>query len=143
MYLFLKSFHIISFVAWMAGLLYLPRLFVYHSEERFNSKIYKKFLLMEKKLLKFIMNPAMISTWIFGLALAAYNMNSATFSLWFFLKFILVIILSGFHGFLAVCRKKFINNSNKKTAHFFRVINEIPTIILILIVFLVVFKPTF
>ncbi len=143
MYLFLKSFHIISFVAWMAGLLYLPRLFVYHSEESFNSEIYKKFLLMEKRLLIFIMNPAMISTWIFGLALAAYNFNSSTLSLWFFLKFILVIILSGFHGFLAVCRKNFVNNSNIKSAHFYRIINEVPTIILIVVVFLVVFKPSF
>ncbi|PPR27277.1 MAG: hypothetical protein CFH34_00311, partial [Alphaproteobacteria bacterium MarineAlpha9_Bin4] len=72
MYLFLKSAHIISFVAWMAGLLYLPRLFVYHSEENFNTKIYKKFSLMEKRLLKLIMNPAMISPWIFGIALAFY-----------------------------------------------------------------------
>ena len=142
MYLFLKSAHIISFVAWMAGLLYLPRLFVYHSEENFNTKTYKKFSLMEKRLLKLIMNPAMISTWIFGIALAIYNLNSYIFSLWFVLKLILVIFLSAFHGFLSVCRKNFINNSNTKSTLFFRIINEIPTVILIFVVFLVVFKPT-
>ncbi|MBF96114.1 MAG: TIGR00701 family protein [Pelagibacterales bacterium] len=142
MYLFLKSAHIISFVAWMAGLLYLPRLFVYHSEENFNTKIYKKFSLMEKRLLKLIMNPAMISTWIFGIALAFYNLNSNIFSLWFILKLILVIILSAFHGFLSICRKNFINNSNTKSSFFYRIINEIPTVILIFVVLLVVFKPT-
>ena len=143
MYLFFKSLHIISFVAWMAGLFYLPRLFVYHSEENLNSKTYKKFSLMERKLLKFIMNPAMVSTWIFGLALVFYNLDSDIFSLWFLLKLILVLILSAFHGFLSVCRKKFLNNSNKKSAYFYRIINEVPTVILVLVVFLVVYKPNF
>ena len=141
MYLLFKSFHIISFVAWMAGLFYLPRLFVYHSEENIDSSTYKKFLLMEKRLLKYIMNPAMISTWIFGLALTFYSIESIIFTLWFLLKFLLVLILSAYHGFLSVCRKSFINKSNKRSAHFFRIINEIPTVILILVVFLVVFKP--
>ncbi|PPR25132.1 MAG: hypothetical protein CFH34_01579, partial [Alphaproteobacteria bacterium MarineAlpha9_Bin4] len=106
------------------------------------TKIYKKFSLMEKRLLKLIMNPAMISTWIFGIALAFYNLNSNIFSLWFILKLILVIILSAFHGFLSICRKNFINNSNTKSSFFYRIINEIPTVILIFVVLLVVFKPT-
>ena len=80
MYLLFKSFHIISFVAWMAGLFYLPRLFVYHSEESIDSNTYKKFILMEKRLLKFIMNPAMISTWLFGLALVLYNKEAFIFT---------------------------------------------------------------
>ncbi len=143
MYLLFKSFHIISFVAWMAGLFYLPRLFVYHSEESIDSNTYKKFILMEKRLLKFIMNPAMISTWLFGLALVLYNKEAFIFTLWFLLKFLLVLILSAYHGFLSICRKNFLNKSNKRSSYFFRVINEVPTIVLILIVFLAVFKPNF
>ena len=142
MYLLFKSLHIISFVAWMAGLLYLPRLFVYHCEEKFNSNTYKKFELMEKRLLKFIMNPAMILTWFFGVAML-FNSITIVFTLWFLLKFILVIILSAFHGFLSVCRKNFLNNSNTKSARFYRLINEIPTVLLIFIVFLVVFQPNY
>ena len=141
MYLLFKSFHIISFVAWMAGLFYLPRLFVYHSEESINSNTYKKFILMEKRLLKFIMNPAMISTWLFGLALVLYNKEAFIFTLWFLLKFLLVLILSAYHGFLSICRKNFLNKSNKRSSYFFRVINEVPTIILIVVVFVVIFKP--
>ncbi len=142
MYLLFKSLHIISFVAWMAGLLYLPRLFVYHCEEKFNSNTYKKFELMEKRLLKFIMNPAMILTWFFGVAML-FNSITIVFTLWFLLKFILVMMLSAFHGFLSVCRKNFVNNSNTKSAKFYRLINEIPTVLLILIVFLVVFQPNY
>ena len=142
MYLLFKSLHIISFVAWMAGLLYLPRLFVYHCEEKFNSNTYKKFELMEKRLLKFIMNPAMILTWFFGIAML-FNSITIVFTLWFLLKFILVMMLSAFHGFLSVCRKNFVNNSNTKSAKFYRLINEIPTVLLILIVFLVVFQPNY
>tara|TARA_B100000902_G_C27094683_1_gene805631 strand:- start:491 stop:874 length:384 start_codon:yes stop_codon:yes gene_type:complete len=126
----------------MAGLLYLPRLFVYHSEEEFNSKTYKKFLLMEERLLKFIMLPAMMATWVFGLLLYIINIGNIGFSLWFSVKLFLVIFLSGYHGFLSVCRKKFLANSNSNSPKFYRVINEIPTVILILVVFLVVFKPS-
>ncbi len=142
-YLFLKSLHIISFVAWMAGLLYLPRLFVYHCDETFNSRTCKKFQLMEKRLFKLIMNPAMISTWFFGLAMLLINVESIIPSFWFTLKILLVLFLSGFHGFLSVCRKKFMNNTNNKTTNFYRIINEVPTIILILVVFLAIFKPNF
>ena len=142
MYLFIKSLHIISFVAWMAGLLYLPRLFVYHSEEKVDSHTYERFCLMEYRLLKFIMNPAMVATWIFGLLLILYD-DSLIFSLWFIIKLILVLLLSGFHGFLSVCRKNFSNKNNHRNSRYFRIINEFPTIILIAVVFLVVFKPNF
>ena len=143
MYLLFKSLHIISFVAWMAGLLYLPRLFVYHAEEKVNSKTYNKFIIMEYRLLKFIMNPAMIFTWIFGILLVSYDINSVVFTLWFSLKFFLVVALSAFHGYLSKCRKYFSYKNNQKSARFYKVINEIPTVILILVVFLVVFKPSF
>ena len=141
MYLLFKSLHIISFVSWMAGLLYLPRLFAYHCEEKYNSKTYKKFCLMEKRLLKFIMTPAMVATWIFGVSLYVINIDALAFSSWFIIKFFLVIVLSAFQGYLSVCRKNFISNSNKHSSKFYRSINEVPTVILILIVLLVVFKP--
>ncbi len=142
MYLLFKSLHIISFVAWMSGLLYLPRLFVYHAEEKVNSKTYDRFIIMEYRLLKFIMNPAMIFTWIFGLILVSYDINSIITSLWFTLKFLLVLVLSAFHGYLSKCRKHFSYKSNRNSAKFYRFINEIPTVILILIVLLVVYKPS-
>ena len=143
MYLLFKSLHIISFVAWMAGLLYLPRLFVYHCEEKYNTRTYNKFLLMEKRLLKFIMTPSMIGTWFFGILLYLINIDALAFSLWFSIKFILVIVLSGYQGYLSICRKKFMSNTNKNSSKFYRLINEVPTIILIFVVFLVVFKPNF
>ena len=142
MYLLFKSLHIISFVAWMAGLLYLPRLFVYHCEEKYNTKTYNTFILMEKRLLKFIMNPAMLATWIFGISLYFINIDALAFSLWFNIKLFLVTLLSAFQGYLSICRKKFILNTNEKSAKFYRLINEIPTVILIIIVFLAIFKPT-
>ena len=141
--LWLKILHIFFMISAFAGIFYLPRLFVYHSEESIDSNTYKKFILMEKRLLKFIMNPAMISTWLFGLALVLYNKEAFIFTLWFLLKFLLVLILSAYHGFLSICRKNFLNKSNKRSSYFFRVINEVPTIVLILIVFLAVFKPNF
>ena len=142
MYLLIKSLHIISFVSWMAGLLYLPRLYAYHCEEKNNSKTYKKFCLMEKRLLKFIMTPAMVATWIFGISLYLINFEALFLSIWFVIKLFLVLALSAFHGYLSICRKKFISYSNSASAKYYRAINEIPTIILVLVVFLVVFKPT-
>ena len=143
MYLLFKSLHIISFVAWMAGLLYLPRGFVYDCEEKYNTKTYNTFLLMEKRLLRFIMTPAMIGTWFFGISLFLINIDALAFSLWFPVKFILVIILSAYQGYLSICRKKFISNTNKNSPKFYKIINEVPTIILILVVLLAVFKPSF
>ena len=141
-YLLFKFLHIISFTAWMAGILYLPRLFVYHCDEKINSKIYKKFCLMEHRLLKIIMTPAMIGTWLFGILLLSIN-HSIAVKTWFLIKFLLVLLMSGVHGYFSICKKNFQLNRNKKTYKHFKIVNEAPTILLILVVFLVVFKPSF
>ena len=140
LYLTLKAIHIIAVVSWMVGLLYLPRLFVYHVENNYDqtSKVFK---VMEKRLLKIIMNPAMIITWITGLSIWWILGLETIFSLWLSLKFILVLALSGYHGFLSKCLKDFELDRNVRSSKFFRFINEIPTIILIIVVFLVIFKP--
>jgi protoporphyrinogen IX oxidase len=139
-YLTLKALHIIAVVSWMVGLLYLPRLFVYHVENN-NSESVKVFKVMEKRLMKIIMNPAMIITWFTGLSILWVLGFNTIFSLWLSIKFLFVIILSGYHGFLSKCLKDFALDRNTKSSKFFRFINEIPTIILIIIVFLVIFKP--
>ena len=140
LYLTLKAIHVIAVISWMVGLLYLPRLFVYHVENNSpeSSKIFK---VMEKRLMKIIMNPAMIITWITGLSIWWILGLETIFSLWLSLKFILVIALSGYHGFLSKCLKDFELDRNIRSSKFFRFINEIPTIILIIVVFLVIFKP--
>jgi putative membrane protein len=140
LYLTLKAIHIIAVVSWMVGLLYLPRLFVYHVENS-NDQTSKIFKVMEKRLMKIIMNPAMIVTWITGLSIWWILGLETIFSLWFSLKFILVLALSAYHGFLSKCLKDFESDRNIRSSKFFRFINEIPTIILILVVFLVIFKP--
>ena len=139
-YLFIKSIHIISFTAWMAGMLYLPRLFVYHSEKKLDISTYNKFLLMERKLIKIIMNPAMVVTWLLGFSMIIIN-NSV--ELWLLVKLLFVILLSACHGFFITCYKRFYYKNNKYNDKFFRIINEIPTVFLIAIVFLAVFKPSF
>ena len=139
-YLFIKSIHIISFTAWMAGMFYLPRLFVYHSEKNLDVNTYKKFLIMEKKLIKIIMTPAMIVTWLAGILLLLIN-NSTDF--WVLIKILFVVLMSACHGFLINCYKQFYYKNNKYNDKFFRIINEVPTFLLVVIVFLVVFKPTF
>ena len=140
LYLTLKAIHVIAVVSWMVGLLYLPRLFVYHVENN-NEQISKVFKIMEKRLMKIIMNPAMIITWITGLSIWWILGLETIFSLWLSLKFILVFALSGYHGFLSKCLKDFELDRNVRSSKFFRFINEIPTIILIIVVFLVIFKP--
>ena len=139
-YLFIKAIHIISFTAWMAGMFYLPRIFVYHSEKKLDIRTYNKFLIMEKKLIKIIMTPAMLATWFFGLALILIN-NNAEF--WVLVKIFFVILMSACHGFFIKCYKGFYNKKNKYNNKFFRIINEVPTFLLIVIVFLVIFKPSF
>jgi len=140
LYLTLKAIHVIAVISWMVGLLYSPRLFVYHVENNSaeSSKIFK---VMEKRLMKIIMNPAMIITWLSGLSVLWILGFNNIFSLWLSIKFLFVIVLSGYHGFLSKCLKDFESDRNKRSSKFFRVINEIPTIILIIIVFLVIFKP--
>ena len=138
-YNLLKSLHIISFTTWMAGLFYLPRIYVYHSSEERKSKSYKTFIIMEKKLLRYIMNPSFIITYVTGTALIIKT--EQFYEIWFFSKFILVLLMSIFHMYCAKIRRDFEQKRNIKTEKFFRVINEVPTILFVLIVLTVVFKP--
>ena len=138
-YHFLKTIHIISFTTWMAGLFYLPRLFVYHSRENKNSKTYSTFIIMEKKLLKYIMNPSFIITFVSGLTLVLQTKQYE--ERWFIIKFLLVVLMSVFHMYCAKVRISFEKMLNEKNEKFFRIINEIPTILFLGIVVIVVFKP--
>ena len=139
-YLLFKSLHLISVISWMAGLLYLPRIFVYHSENN-NEIISNVFKTMEKKLFYYIMTPAMTLSWIFGLVLIHEIGLDQLGSLWLQLKLILVVILTAYHFYLGLLLNQFKVDQNKKTSKFYRYINEIPTLLLILIVFIVIFKP--
>ena len=139
-YLLFKSLHLIAVISWMAGLLYLPRIFVYHSENE-NEIITTVFKTMERKLFYYIMTPAMILSWLFGLVLIHEVGFVQLSSLWLQLKLILVLILTGYHFYLGVLLNKFKLDQNQKSSKFYRYINEIPTILLILIVFVVIFKP--
>jgi putative membrane protein len=138
-YPLLKSLHVISVIAWMAGLLYLPRLFVYHCDAEKGSKMSETFKVMERRLLRGIMNPAMIATWIFGLATAW--MGGWLVSGWFHAKIALVLVMTGSHMAMAKWRREFAEDRNEKSQKFYRIVNEVPTILMIAIVFLVVFKP--
>jgi putative membrane protein len=140
-YLLFKSLHLIAVVSWMAGLLYLPRIFVYHVENKKKKEATDIFETMEKKLFYYIMRPAMILTWIFGLILIYLNGIEIFSQLWMQIKIVLVILLSAYNDYLGKCLVSLKDNSNIKSSKFFRIINEVPTIILILIVFLVIFKP--
>ena len=140
-YLLFKSLHLIAVVSWMAGLLYLPRIFVYHVENKEKKEATDIFEVMEKKLFFYIMRPAMIFTWIFGLILIYLNGIEIFSQIWMQLKFILIILLSIFHEYLGQCIYSLKNNTNTKSSKYFRVINEVPTILLILVVFIVIFKP--
>lgn len=141
LYDIIKILHIISVISWMAGLLYLPRIFVYHSSVQSQSPTDLIFQEMERKLLRYIMNPAMIATFVFGFYLAFKIGFEGMY--WLHLKITLVFILAGYHGFLSKCRKNFIKAKNNYSAKFFRIINEIPTIIMIIVVYLVILKPEF
>ena len=140
LYLLLKSLHLIAVISWMAGLLYLPRIFVYHSEATHRSQI-DIFKIMERKLYNYIMMPAMILSWLFGVLLL-HNSGFGVFSeLWMQIKIISVIILTYYHFTLGKYLNDFALDNNQKTSKFFRIYNEIPTIILIVVVFAVIFKP--
>jgi len=140
-YLLFKSLHLIAVVSWMAGLLYLPRIFVYHVENKGTKEVTDIFEIMEKKLFYYIMRPAMIFTWIFGLALIYLNGIEIFSQLWMQIKFFLIILLSVYNDYLGKCLVSLKNNSNTRSSKFYRIINEVPTIILIFTVFLVIFKP--
>ena len=140
LYLLLKSLHLIAVISWMAGLLYLPRIFVYHSEASHESQK-DVFKIMERKLYNYIMMPAMLLSWLFGVLLI-HSLGFAVFAeLWMQIKTVLVVILTYYHFLLGKYLNDFAINSNKKTSKFFRIVNEVPTIILIVVVFVVVFKP--
>ena len=140
-YLLLKSLHLIAVVSWMAGLLYLPRIFIYHVENLKEKNTSSVFKVMERKLYFYIMMPAMMLTWIFGLVLVSNLDFEILSTLWIKLKLFLVILLTGYHFYLAKLLEDFNLDRNTKTSKFFRIINEVPTILLIFIVFVVVFKP--
>ena len=139
-YLIYKSLHLIAVISWMAGLLYLPRIFVYHAENNETNSISEIFKIMEKKLYFFIMYPAMILSWLF--ALIMLHKNSSLMSAgWMHMKITLVVFLTVYHFYLGSCLKQFKTDNNSKSSKFFRITNEIPTILLILIVFLAILKP--
>ena len=140
-YLLFKSLHLIAIISWFAGLLYLPRIFVYHSEVVTNMEQSETFKTMERKLYNYIMMPAMILSFIFGFLLI-HSLGFSIFSeLWFQIKIILVLVLTYYHFLLGKYVRIFANNENLKSSKYFRIINEVPTILLIIIIFLAVFKP--
>ena len=140
-YLLFKSLHLISVISWMAGLLYLPRIFVYHAENNDDIKLSNVFKVMEKKLYFYIMTPAMILSWIFGLLLIHSIGLQQLGQTWMVLKIIFVIFLTLYHFYLGKTLNQFKFDQNTHSHKFYRLINEIPTILLILIVFVVIFKP--
>jgi putative membrane protein len=139
LYLWIKALHVIAVISWMAGMLYLPRLFVYHCEAQKGSIQSETFKIMERRLLKAIINPAMIATWVLGIILA-WQGEWFT-SGWLHAKILFVLILSGVHGFLSKTVKVFAADRNTRPAKFYRMINEVPTVLMILIVILVIVKP--
>ena len=141
LYLIIKSLHLIAVISWMAGLLYLPRIFVYHVENSEKQEVTSIFEIMEKRLYKYIMRPAMLFSWIFGIVLIYINGVGVLTSLWMQIKLVLVIILSGYHEYLGKCMINLRNRTNSKTGKFYRYLNEVPTVLLILIVFIVIIKP--
>ena len=141
-YLLYKSLHLVSVISWMAGLLYLPRIFVYHSDAKHESQK-DVFKVMERKLYNYIMMPAMLLSWLFGVLLI-HSLGFEVFAeLWMQIKTILVVILTYYHFLLGKYLNDFAINDNKKSSKFYRIINEVPTIILIVVVFVVVFKPLY
>ena len=140
-YLLFKSLHLIAAISWVAGLLYLPRIFVYHAENNTEKNTSETFKIMEGRLMFYIMTPAMILSWFFGIFLILINGISIILNLWVKAKLFLVVLLTIYHLFLGYYLRKFALDENKKSAKFFRIINEIPTILLILIIFVIIYKP--
>ena len=140
-YLLFKSLHLISVISWMAGLLYLPRIFVYHAQNNDEIQIKEVFKVMERKLYLYIMTPAMILSWIFGLLLIHSIGFQQLGQTWMTLKIVFVLLLTFYHFYLGNILNKFKIDQNNRSHKFYRFINEIPTVLLILIVFIVIFKP--
>ena len=140
-YLLFKSLHLIAVISWMAGLLYLPRIFVYHVENSEKKETTEIFEVMEKRLYLYIMRPAMILSWLFGIILIYISGIDIFSQFWMHIKLGLVVLLTIYHEYLGICLKSLKLKTNTKTSKFFRIINEVPTIILIFIIFIVIFKP--
>ena len=140
-YVWLKALHIIAVVAWMAGLLYLPRLFVYHADVAPESEAAALFKVMERRLLRRIVNPSMIAVWVFGILLVLASPPELLKAGWLHAKLVLVVALTLLHHLYALLRKDFERGTNKHSARFYRILNEVPALVLILIVILVVVKP--
>lgn len=137
-----KALHIVSVISWMAGMFYLPRLFVYHAEKATRgSELDQTFQIMERRLLKAIMNPAMIATWVFGLMLVLTPGVVDWGTIWPWVKGASVLAMSGVHGWLSARRKEFAEGTNRYSGRTYRMINEIPTVLMLIIVFMVIFKP--
>jgi protoporphyrinogen IX oxidase len=139
MVLWVKALHVVAVIAWMAGMLYLPRLFVYHADAPKGSAVSETFKLMERRLLKAIINPSMILVFITGIALAF--MTGYWQAPWLQAKFVLVLGMAGLHGYLASCVRTFRSDANVRSAGYYRVLNEVPTVLMVLIVILAVVKP--
>ena len=140
-YFLFKSLHLIAVISWMVGLLYLPRIFVYHADNDIEKNTSETFKIMEKRLMFFIMTPAMILSWFFGISLILINETSINSNLWVQAKLFLVVLLTIYHLFLGHYLRKFALDENEKNAKFFKIINEIPTVLLILIIFIIIYKP--
>jgi protoporphyrinogen IX oxidase len=140
-YLWIKAFHIIAVIAWMAGMLYLPRLYVYHCQTAPGSPESERFKIMERRLLRGIVNPSMIAAWFLGLTLALTPASGGFAQPWLHAKLLLVVILSGVHGLFSKWRKDFLYDRNKRPENFYRIWNEVPAVIMVFIVILVVVKP--
>ena len=140
-YLLFKSLHLIAVISWMVGLLYLPRIFVYHVENSEKKETTEVFEVMEKRLYFYIMRPAMILSWSFGIILIYINGIDIFSQLWMHIKLGLVVLLTIYNEYLGICLKSLKSKNNTKSSKFFRIINEVPTIILIFIIFIVIFKP--
>ena len=139
LYLWVKSFHVISVIAWMAGLFYLPRLFVYHVDAEIGSVQSETFKTMERRLFKAIMRPAMVSSWVFGLW-TAYELDAWSDG-WFHAKLLLVLLMSGYNDYLGKFVRDFAADTNTKSSRFFRILNEVPTVLMVAIVIVVIVKP--
>ena len=139
-YLWFKALHVIAVICWMAGLFYLPRLYVYHTKAARDSELDKTLQLMEYRLLKIIMNPAMIASYVFGF-INAYIYGFEALGPWFHVKFTMVLGLTALHGFLARMRKKFANGTNTHSDKFYRILNELPPLLMLIAVIMVIVKP--
>jgi len=141
LYLWIKAFHIIAVIAWMAGMLYLPRLYVYHCEVAPGSAEAARFKIMERRLLRAIINPAMIATWLLGITLVLTPASGGIAQPWLHAKLFLVLCLTGLHGLFSRWRRDFAKDANRHDQRFYRIWNEVPAVLMVLIVILVVVKP--